>query len=36
MSKLKEAVKEYVESFSWKRGTDYSQKYCHDSFIAGS
>lgn len=36
MSNLKEAVKEYVESFSWKRGTDYSQKYCHDAFIAGA
>lgn len=36
MSKLKEAVKEYVDSFSWKRGSDYSQKYCHDAFIAGA
>lgn len=36
MSKLKEAVKEYVESFPWKRGSDYSQKYCHDAFIAGA
>lgn len=36
MSKLKDAVKEYVESFSWKRGSDYSQKYCHDAFIAGA
>lgn len=36
MSKLKEAIKEYVESFPWKRGSDYSQKYCHDAFIAGA
>lgn len=36
MSELREAAKEYVESFSWKRGSDYSQKYCHDAFIAGA
>ena len=34
--KLNDAARKYVESFDWKRGSDYDQQYCHEAFIAGA